>query len=360
MDAAQLSIGVIGARRVRHGIGPFVAAHLARLGANVKAIAGTSAESVAAAQDDLRRLAGISPRGYADVAEMFNTEDLDAVAICSPDSVHGEQLRLALAAGLHVLCEKPLIFDGRSNPAVTADELAKQFAARGLVLAVNEQWPNTLAGYDELVPSERSSPPEDFRMLLCPGATGLEMIPNSMPHVLSMLFALHGEAAADTATIRDIETCVKYRNEQGEASAAKISFVFVSGGDAERKTNERKTNVVTELQFAASPPRPAAYAIDGRAVNRVIRQPGYRMFLERLELGKGESLLDAAMAMPEDNARVSIPLVDPLPLLLRDFLDRCQQPHPAENKTAVRSLDALWQICEAARANADFAPQVIL
>ncbi|MCR8723531.1 Gfo/Idh/MocA family protein [Frigidibacter sp. ROC022] len=47
---------------------------------------------------------------------------LDAVVIASPDALHGEQVMAALAAGLHVFCEKPLAYG--------AGAIAEMIAAR--------------------------------------------------------------------------------------------------------------------------------------------------------------------------------------------------------------------------------------
>jgi predicted dehydrogenase len=48
------------------------------------------------------------PRVYTSVEAMVAQEPLDLVSIVTPDDVHASQAMLALAAGLHVLCEKPL------------------------------------------------------------------------------------------------------------------------------------------------------------------------------------------------------------------------------------------------------------
>jgi predicted dehydrogenase len=48
------------------------------------------------------------PRVYTDARDLLAREEVDAVAICTPNAAHHEQALLALAAGKHVLCEKPL------------------------------------------------------------------------------------------------------------------------------------------------------------------------------------------------------------------------------------------------------------
>lgn len=58
--------------------------------------------------DTLLTNAGISAPGYADYREMIrNEQDLDAVVICTPHSLHYEQTRFALEHDLHTLVQKP-------------------------------------------------------------------------------------------------------------------------------------------------------------------------------------------------------------------------------------------------------------
>jgi predicted dehydrogenase len=59
----------------------------------------------------LRRLPGVEfvrMAGPEDAAALLADPSLDAVHVCSVNAVHAEQARAALAAGKHVLCEKPL------------------------------------------------------------------------------------------------------------------------------------------------------------------------------------------------------------------------------------------------------------
>jgi predicted dehydrogenase len=52
--------------------------------------------------------AAYGARAYYAIEEVFENEDLDVVAICTPNGLHAEHSILALQAGVHVLCEKPL------------------------------------------------------------------------------------------------------------------------------------------------------------------------------------------------------------------------------------------------------------
>ena len=57
---------------------------------------------------------------YADYERMLSTEQLDAVFISTPHSLHYEQARLALRRGLHTLVEKPLTISSRHTRALIA------------------------------------------------------------------------------------------------------------------------------------------------------------------------------------------------------------------------------------------------
>lgn len=72
--------------------------------------------------DALRRaMTGRATRGYADPATMFAEEQLDVVSIVAPTSLHLPVTLAALAAGAHVLVEKPI--------ASTREEAEQMIAA---------------------------------------------------------------------------------------------------------------------------------------------------------------------------------------------------------------------------------------
>ncbi|MFH1570841.1 MAG: Gfo/Idh/MocA family oxidoreductase, partial [Gemmatimonadota bacterium] len=53
-------------------------------------------------------------QGYARIEDMLPAAQLDAVVIATPNDAHPGLVRQALAAGCHVLCEKPLALDAGS------------------------------------------------------------------------------------------------------------------------------------------------------------------------------------------------------------------------------------------------------
>lgn len=70
-----------------------------------------------------RLAAAYNARAYYDIEEVFDNEDLDVVAICTPNGLHAQHSIIALNAGMHVLCEKPLSIS--TNDARSMIEAAK-------------------------------------------------------------------------------------------------------------------------------------------------------------------------------------------------------------------------------------------
>lgn len=60
------------------------------------------------------------PGMYADWQEMLAAENLDAVSVCTPNKLHEAPTINALAAGCHVLCEKPLAHSAAAGERMLA------------------------------------------------------------------------------------------------------------------------------------------------------------------------------------------------------------------------------------------------
>ncbi|MCY3912489.1 MAG: Gfo/Idh/MocA family oxidoreductase [Chloroflexi bacterium] len=91
----------------------------------VSVVASSEARSIAAAADF-----GV-PRGDPDVATALRATSPDVVHVCTPDTYHLEHAGMALDAGAHVVCEKPLTTDAGS-----AGELYRRAADSGRVHAI--------------------------------------------------------------------------------------------------------------------------------------------------------------------------------------------------------------------------------
>lgn len=75
------------------------------------------------------------PRVFYDYRALIECGGLDAVVVVTPDDLHYPITMLALEAGLHVLCEKPL-----ANNAAHAREMLETARSRRLVNMVMFEW----------------------------------------------------------------------------------------------------------------------------------------------------------------------------------------------------------------------------
>jgi predicted dehydrogenase len=278
---------VIGARRRRQGIGAHVARWLARHGVRVAAVVGTTPGTVEEARAGLVAAGTPVERGYTSVADLLRGEpDLNLVAVCSPIAAHREALEAVADARVHVLCEKPVLYDMKTDMGATVRALAGRIAASGRLFDTITQWPCTLAGFRRLYPDLELGRMERFRMRLSPTSGGEAMIVDSLPHPLSMLRAIVGIGRARDASVSW---------ESDEAGVLRFTYEHARG------------SVATELEMRRweHQPRPAWYEIDGRLARRDVRLPGYTM-----ELVDGDR---------------HVAIEDPLERLVADFVERARR-----------------------------------
>jgi predicted dehydrogenase len=97
---------------------------LRRLGVDVTGVVGSSPERAA-------EKPGL-PAPYPSFEAMLDDDRVDVVHLTTPNHLHYEQVRAVLAAGRHVVCEKPLAMDSTETA-----ELLRLAEESGLVHAVN-------------------------------------------------------------------------------------------------------------------------------------------------------------------------------------------------------------------------------
>jgi predicted dehydrogenase len=120
----KIKVGVIGAGF----IGPAHIEALRRLpGIEVVAVAGSSEAKGKAKAEEL----GVE-QGFGDHRKLLEIKEIEAVHICTPNHLHYPQTKDALAAGKHVVCEKPLAVSVKE-----ARELVALADASGRVCAVH-------------------------------------------------------------------------------------------------------------------------------------------------------------------------------------------------------------------------------
>ncbi|MGH2636668.1 MAG: Gfo/Idh/MocA family protein [Actinomycetota bacterium] len=117
INAAVVGVGFIGVAHVEA---------LRRIGVNVIGVVGSTPERA-----EEKAEAATLPRVYESVEALLADPAIDVVHVATPNHAHAEQVRAVLAAGKHIVCEKPLALTTEE----TADLLLRAEAS-GLVHAV--------------------------------------------------------------------------------------------------------------------------------------------------------------------------------------------------------------------------------
>jgi predicted dehydrogenase len=118
VGAAVIGTGFIGTVHVEA---------LRRIGIQVRGVLGSSAERGQARADAL----GVG-HAFATLEELLADPTVEVVHVTSPNHLHVSQATQILAAGRHIVCEKPL-----AMTAADSAELVQMAAERGVVNAVN-------------------------------------------------------------------------------------------------------------------------------------------------------------------------------------------------------------------------------
>src|SRR5271166_4218385 len=91
-------------------IGPVHVEALRRLGVPVRGVLGSSPEKSQASAASC----GV-PKAYASFAELLADQEVAVVHVASPNRLHAGQCARAIAAGKHVICEKPLAMTSKET-----------------------------------------------------------------------------------------------------------------------------------------------------------------------------------------------------------------------------------------------------
>ena len=120
----KIKVGVIGLGM----IGPIHIEALRRLGfIDVVALADNNEE---VAQKKAAELC--IDKVYSDFNDLINDPEVESVHICTPNSLHYPMAKAVIAAGKHVVCDKPLAISSEQGAELI--QLAKE---KGVVAAMN-------------------------------------------------------------------------------------------------------------------------------------------------------------------------------------------------------------------------------
>jgi hypothetical protein len=217
--------------------------------------------------------------------------EVEAVAICSPPETHFDYLAAALAKGLHVFCEKPIVWPRTQSHDAFDDLIAglarvlEEARRDGLTVHENTQWVYTLDAFRRVAGDFAPDEVEQFRCELSPSAaTPVEMLMECSAHANSLLLRLGCQGMEDPRAAF---------TGGGEGRGAVLAIAFRS-----RRPTGGPVEVEYHFAQAVTQPRHAAYEVNRRRVQRRVDLNGYRIYLQS---GSEELLIrDPVRASVED------------------------------------------------------------
>lgn len=281
----MIRVSIIGARKNRNGIGEYIGKYLRQNRAEIISVLGTTEKTSESAALSLRKY-GIESHPYIDFCEMVEKEKPDTVVIASPSSTHYEYLVKCVDWGLNVFCEKPFIKPDLDDVREKVENILKKAKEKRLTVAMNSQWPFAMKYYKKICGEVEIKKSNKFFITMSPFASGKEMIPESVPHVLGLLYFLFGKGE-----IGDLNF------EFAEEEEMVITFRYLFG--------TKDCKVLIKLIRKEEQPRMLQFGWNDKVVSRSLNLKNYDVYLNY------------------GNRKLKI--TDPLELSVRDFIEALER-----------------------------------
>lgn len=274
----MLNVGIFGAS----GIGFVHARVFQSLGANVTAILGTTKDSAAESASALLTQQQIAAIPFSDI-DLILEQPLDAVSICSPPSLHYQQLHACFDRHLPVLCEKPLLWSNDGGLKI-ADQLhsLKTHPNRQLFLNIS----NTvfIDSIQTRVHNPRIVSRFFFQFVTHGKYRGRDILVDLLPHGLSLIHRLFGARPIHDAKSEILNNKAALRFQYGNCD---VLFSF--------EQDQRKAK-----RFY--------FEVDDQRYERIQTGFGNRYRVHLKDLG--------------DNTNIEIE--DPFRICIKNFIDYCR------------------------------------
>lgn len=231
------------------GIGKHHAKWLQALGAQVVAVAGSSAATAAATAASLHEQFGIEAAAYASLPEMLAEQNPDLVHVCTPPERHYEHVLQLADHRCHLLCEKPLTWDEAKPPAqllAEAQEMVQRTDRPRRLTAVNLQYTAVPPAYYALCDRAGLTPEPPRRFFMHMDSRRdrnvYEIIWRELsPHTLSVMVAFCGSGRVDYDNVdlslgeRQCRARFLYQPDQGESCECELVVGTVLEGPLTRR-----------------------------------------------------------------------------------------------------------------------------
>ena len=277
---AAMKAAVIGAARNNNGIGEYIAKYLHENDVEVACVLGSTQISASSAAANLTKY-GIKAKAYTSFSQMMRDARIDCVAIASPSHTHKQFIEECIDEGVHIFCEKPFVSPDMPHQDAWIENAFIRAQEKGIVIAMNSQWPFCLPYYEELCGMTDPERINEFSIRLSPLSLGREMIPDSVPHALSLLYCAAGSGIMEDLTF-----------DKGDDTLM-IRFNYLA--------EQTRCAVMIEMVRETEQPRTFSFGFNGCVARRHIDLKTYT-----LHLTYGDKILKIA---------------DPLGLSVRDFVE---------------------------------------
>jgi hypothetical protein len=307
-----MKLAIIGAGRNKSGIGQYIAKYFHKNGATVISVLGTTEKTVRKASSILTQY-GIYAGYYTDFNRMMKKERPDAVVIASPAPTHYDYLMKCVREGVHIFCEKPFVWQDKNDIDINSllENIFETAERNDLKIAMNSQWPFSLPYYEQLCGPIHSQKVDTFFIRLSPVVSGKQMILESVPHALSILYTVFGEGQIGNVDI------------QGDKEKIIITFHYIF--------TAAYCEVMIELVRTILPPRSFSYGFNGKIIHRMLDLDTYDIFFKY-----------------SDN---TLMIKDPLELSVQNFISAVKEKRePLIGKAHIMSnmglLKKIYDACE--------------
>jgi hypothetical protein len=307
-----MKTAIIGAGSNNSGIGQYIGKYFQKNGATVASVLGTTEKTARRASLILTQY-GIHAAFYMDFKTMMKNERPDAVVISSPALTHYAYLIKCVKEGVHIFCEKPFFWQDKNNITVTpwVENIFKAAGNNHQTIAMNSQWSFSLPYYEQLCGPVDHQKINSFFIRLSPVVSGKQMIVESLPHALSILYTVLGDGEAGNIRIQAYE----------EKIIIKFHYIFSAG----------YCEVLIDLVRTMLQPRRFSYGFNGKIVDRVLDMDNYDIFFKY-----SDQLLK---------------IRDPLELSVHDFISAVREKRePLVGKTHIKNnmslLKKIYDCCE--------------
>jgi len=298
-----MKTAIIGAGRNKSGIGQYIGKYFQKNGSTVVSVLGTTEKTACSASSKLKQY-GIDATYYTDFNRMMKIERPDAVVIASPAVTHYEYLIKCVKEGVHIFCEKPFVWQDKSDIDINSllENIFETAESNNLTIAMNSQWPFSLPYYENLCGPIDYQKVDTFFIRLSPMVSGKEMILESVPHALSILYAVFGDGEIGNLSIEGNKERLK----------TKFHYIFTTG----------YCQVMIELLRTIFQPRSFSYGFNDKIIHRVLDLEIYDVFFKY-----------------SDN---TLKINDPLELSVQDFISAVRDKRePLIGKAHIMSNMAL-------------------